>query len=80
MSRTFSVKCTLAPGLTDVGIHTIKGSFSFGAYDAAKRFTLDSLIGYSPIPGGIQIDSKLWVFNAINHELQLSALIYVTEV
>jgi len=79
--RTFEVKCTLAPSLNNPGMHAIKGSFSFGAFNAATSFVGQHLTGYVMIhSSGFNIGVNLRKFEAINYDAQLGAAIYVTEV
>lgn len=53
---------------------TIRGGFSFGAFDAAKKFAAAWMPGYEVVPS-----NRTDRFDAINHGSQRGALIWVTE-
>lgn len=78
MVRSYNIKCHTAPQILDVSPCTVSGGFSFGAYDAAKKYAVENLPGYEVIPGGIPFQQGR-KFEAINHSAQLGADIFVTE-
>ena len=78
MNRAYNVTCRLAPQISNAFPRTVSGGFSFGAYDAAKKYAAENLPGYEVIPGGVPFPQGRR-FEAINHSAQLGADIYVTE-
>jgi hypothetical protein len=78
MNRSYRVSCQLAPQIPHAFPATVSGSFSFGAYDAAKKYTKENLPGYVVIPGGVAY-SDCRRFDAINHEAGIGASIWVKE-
>lgn len=52
----------------------ITGGFSFGAFDAAKKFAAESMPGYEVVPS-----NRTDRFDAINHGAQHGVLIWVQE-
>ena len=79
MNRYYKVSATVAPNLQSVDSHIIHGSFSFSTFDAAKRFVADYLPTYEVIPGGVPYPQGRR-FDAIDHDQQIGASLFVSEV
>lgn len=78
MNRAYNITCQLAPQITAAFPDTVSGSFSFGHYDAAKKYVAENLPGYELIPGGVPYPQGRR-FDAINHEAGLGASVFVSE-
>lgn len=79
VQRVYSISASAAPGVLTHAKGVVEGSFSFGALDAAKKWAQDNLPAYQVIPGGIFVQSGERRFEAIDHDAQLGAVIYVRE-
>ena len=78
-ARVYECRPVVAPTLLTPPAGVVQGSFSFGAYDAAKKWVKEHLPTYEVIPGGQPLHPVGRKFNAIDHSAGLGADIYVLE-
>lgn len=78
MNRSYKIVCQLAPQIPAAFPATISGGFSFGHYDAAKKYVSENLPNYELIAGGVPYPQGRR-FDAINHAAGLGASIFVSE-
>lgn len=79
MYRQYKVHAQVSPTIDAPAPEVIRGNFSFGAFDAVKKYCADNLPGYQAIPGGVAYGDGFRRFDAVNHDAGLGASIWVKE-
>lgn len=75
--RSYKVHAHVPTHLGTAPEQFINGSFSFGQFDAAKKYCKENLLGYDAIQGGQDFCNGLRRFQAVNNDLGYGADIWV---